>query len=290
MNTIRILPSLILFLMALFFYHPSFSQIEWFKNGQVFSYFVRTGFNVSNYGIHSIEVLGDTIIDGINVKKMKYNYITSDPYIFFVYTEGDKAFEYSAYFHTSKLMYDFGLTVGESAPLENFNIIAVGEMQLNNRTHRTQTWNWNDLEVLIIEGIGMVGDPDFASENVCSPFVPQWGCTGYVDGNDYFFRCFTDGNYIFDPYQTCTSSLYEHSFSDNSIVPNPNDGNFTFRNNYSLDEIRLYNSLGRLVMTMKYDEHNQYKITEVLKDGVYFVIGFYNNKKLLIEKMIFIGN
>jgi len=92
---------------------------------------------------------------------------------------------------------------------------------------------------------------------------------------------------IKDPYSISTSVLEPNKSNNNylSIYPNPNSGVFTIKTemegNYS-----IINELGQTIKQFQLNNTNNYTIDiENLNTGIYFVVG-YNNNKMVKQKIV----
>lgn len=277
--------SLLVYLIFIVSY--SKAQVTWFNKGQEFKYYVQAGWGLDDYGIHNYIVGEDTIINGLTLKKIIHYHIINYQDIYYLYQENDKIYNYNTYFKKKTLIYDFSLKVGDSTSLKGYIVKSIGIDKFNGKDFRYQIWtNVTNDESLVIEGIGMVGSPDFNNLYSCSPLISYYGCTGFVDGYDYFFRCFSDGNYMFDPFNTCTnSSIILNSSIENAIYPNPNLGIFSIDKNIDIDILEIRNLLGN---TKKIVVNNNEKIDlkDTFPDGIYFVSGYKEQNRIFVEKMI----
>ena len=283
---------LLTILLILFFTDLATSQFIWFAKGQVFSYYVRTGMDPDNYGIHTITVGNDTIIEGQQMKILDYLSKNGHHSTKIVFQVGDKIYEYNIFTEARELVFDFSSEVGDYTSLNWYKIKSIGKMHIaGGKEVRTQVWGGSnsDYDVLVIEGIGMVGDPELTNSSICSPFIPNWGCNGVVDGYDYFFRCFTDENFTFDPYNKCLNhATSENQVSSNLILPNPNQGSFSIERKEDFNCITIFDITGRKVGDAKPNE-GRYEVSQQLPDGLYFLTGHQNNEVIFIGKMVIIN-
>lgn len=223
------------------------AQVEWFNEGEVFYYEVNTGFEFGNYGIHSMTYIKDTTINGHSLKMLRYTHKNNRIEYIYIRHEGEKVSYYSTYDKKLMLMYDFTALPGDPSPVDGYHIENTGTIEMGPAIRKTQTWRNAYQRVMVIEGIGMVGDPDFKSHYVCSPPIPFYRCTGYLDGYDYYFRCMKSEEVHFDPYDSCVDSGTEEEEDYSAIYPNPAYDVFTIKSNRIFDTYSLYDLSGKRV-------------------------------------------
>ncbi|RMF32202.1 MAG: T9SS C-terminal target domain-containing protein [Bacteroidetes bacterium] len=213
---------------------PPGSAQHWLQEGQEWHYYVFGGFNPQEYGLHRLIVAGDTLVQGVPCKKVVHHPRVSPPEVFIAYEEGGRVFRYNPYDSAFVKIYDFQLQPGDTlvSPRFRFRIDSVGDLTLHGTELAFQRvnvlgTNWSDL--LIIEGVGLVGRP-FSNVPqdtlICSYFfLDQSYCAAAVDGWNVLFRCFSGPAFSFDPYNTCgLSATVEPSPAPFRLLPVPADG------------------------------------------------------------------
>jgi hypothetical protein len=204
------------------------AQTEWYKKDDIYFYQVNTAWDFENYGIHSLMYLKDTLLIGHQLKVLRYTDKKGQHRDILIQQEGEKVRHYREFLNEFRLMYDFSAQPGDPAPISGYLIESTDTMKIHNIIRKTQIWKKENLRVLVIEGIGMIGDPAYSKLNVCSPPIPHYGCTSEVDGWDYYFRCFGTLSHTidfpyFDPFSKCFASgtkneeIYFQVFPESNI-------------------------------------------------------------------------
>ena len=262
------------------------AQTEWYKEGEVFSYYVITSWDFENYGIHTMTYLKDTVINGHNLKTLRYTDKRGDHTDIFVKQEGEKVRFYRPFLNQFILMYDFTAKAGDPSPVTGYTIEHIGSIEIENTIRKTQTWRNASKLFFVIEGIGMVGDPDFVSLYRCSPPVPFYGCKSHVDGNDYYFRCMKSADFNFDPYGECAAANTNEEEISAMIYPNPASDVFTIKSNRIFDEYAIYDHTGTLVYQETIPPNVEALCRFEGSPSLYF-IQMYNQRNLICtEKLV----
>lgn len=277
-------------LMVLLFIHrfsdPLSAQTVWFKPGEVFYYDVRTGFDSENYGIHSMTYVKDTLINGYIFKALKYTDKKGAISDIFIQQEGEKVRNYTPVLNQFNLMYDFTALPGDPSPIAGYTIETTGTIEIENTMRKTQTWKNDNQRVLVIEGIGMVGDPNFTSLYVCSPPVPSFGCTGAWDGYDFYFRCMKSSDLHFDPYGSCTNSNTNQEELVATIYPNPTHHTFTIKSSRGFDEYRIYDQTGQQLHEETFSTQNKFECLIYLRPSLYYLRLYAQGTLITTKKLI----
>lgn len=263
------------------------AQVTWFAKGQVFRYEVTTGWNQKDYGIHTISFDKDTLVNNQPIKVLEYLHVTGGKEKYYVSQDGDKIYGYTYDLKKATLLYNFDAVVGDSTSIIGTLIKSIGKTTFAGKELRYQIWeDFTKNESLVIEGIGLVGNSALNDKFSCSPLFPNWGCRGFVDGNNYYFRCFSDGNYIFDPYNICVSSSQNLNLHTTvKVFPNPNQGVFSIEGIGDVDFIQVTDLLGKAVAIIQ-NQNGQYDLPSNMPHGIYFVSGFKRQSRIFNTKMI----
>ncbi len=173
---------------------------QWLQNGDGWVYHVTTGWNFPNWGLHTLEVEGDTLINDTVWKKLVYRQINQGPEIFIAREEDGRVYHRERDWngsYSSALVYDFNLRPDDTLCVTNqlwYKIIDTASIVVGNTSRRVQHIRFKNegVALIAIEGIGLTGRAqDPTHENTCSflllsiPF-----CMGFVDGYSFYFRCF----------------------------------------------------------------------------------------------------
>lgn len=224
------------------------AQVEWYKHGEVFYFEVTTGIDFENYGIHSMTYFTDTVINSHMLKLLRYTDKRGNHTEIFIRQVGEKVHYYTPFFNAFKLMYDFTAMPGDTAPFKGYTVDKTGTIEIGTTTRKTQTWKKANKQVLVIEGIGMVGFPPYTDLYICSPPVPFLGCIAAFDGQDYFFRCMKSEDLDFDPYGTCVALDTKDEEADSlTIFPNPTSDRVIIKSKHIFDAYAIYDLNGNKV-------------------------------------------
>jgi hypothetical protein len=265
-----------------------FSQVEWYKKGQVYSYEVTTGFDIENYGIHTVTCLRDTIIENQTAKILQYKDKKGQVVEIFVQQQGEKLF-HIGFTGEKELMFDFAWKAGDTTNYHGYVVESTDSVTLQQVVRKTQIWRKDSIRLLIIEGIGMVGDPLFSNPFLCSPPVLSYGCTGFVDGYDYYFRCFYDDGYVFDPYTLCMASLHSSKKADIRIWPKPATSHVIIRSPVVFDRLTIFDALGRCLYHQTFTPTFELEQADLPSMGTIWV-QLWTGEKLLHSQQVILHN
>lgn len=230
----------------------------WFQAGDRWAYYTTTGWNGGNWGIHTLTVVGDTLMGNNFWKQVRYEQINIPATYFFVRAEGKRVHHlHFPYNQPSKevKIYDFLLLPGDTLRLnvnQWYAVVDTTRVPVGGQQRRAQRIRFKGEgdTFLVVEGIGMVGSaaaPD--NPNVCSfLLVDTPFCMGFVDGYSFYFRCFrsAQGNqYGFFPEVCKTLQIGEVSEQGVEVRPNPASAGFWVRGEYP--RVRLLDTQGRNV-------------------------------------------
>jgi hypothetical protein len=87
--------------------------------------------------------------------------------------------------------------------------------------------------------------------------------------------------------EACTTiSALVQAEEDVSILPNPNNGEFTIRAKQAVD-LKICDEMGRLVKEIQLDEQNNFEITvSGINKGIYFASGNFKGKKIQLKIIV----
>ncbi|MFA6950453.1 MAG: T9SS type A sorting domain-containing protein [Lentimicrobiaceae bacterium] len=267
--------------LAIFNFSVASAQTTWCPEGAIWHY---GNIPINTAGYLKIENMGDTIILGIDCKKLKktlygYDYIThefSTEIVGFEYTysDEDKVFIFrGGQFYT---LYDFSAQPGNSwiVPSTKYydscdtigrvRVDSIGNMTINNTILRyicvspdasAPNWGWSAAK--IVERIGPVKTYDKSSYDYLFPVKLDY-CGMQIDEEieGGFFRCYSDNTsfqYYSNIVPTCdyiATGLDEPNSQKILIVsPNPFNSYVNIQINKSIQEgdIYIYNTAGQLV-------------------------------------------
>ncbi len=206
---------------AMLLLHPFTADSQtWLQDGQTWQYYVFGGFIFDNYGTHTLQVTGDTVVQGKSCKVVTHFPLVGNPFGRFVYEEGDKVYEYDSFSETFHKIYDFTLSSGGIVQMKSgsYTVSSTGEIEINgiNRRYQIAKFGSSSNGRMIIEGIGMVGKPHLNDPLSCSYFFPQgdFYCSAAFDGWNVYFRCFSGENFYYSPFDECTLTA-------DTLVPEP---------------------------------------------------------------------
>lgn len=278
---------LIMFLLITACTSSIFAQ-TWLAEGQTWQYEVLGGWNFDDWGLHTMQVEGDTVIHDKLCKKVVHYPLDSGPIVRFAYEENGQVFVYygsSPYFIK---IYDFNLEIGDTVQLigiGKYEILEIGLMEIGNSMRKFQyvKYFWNNTFIsstkLLIEGIGLVDNPMQGGLLDCSYFFLENSfCDEAFDGWSIYFRCFQDGDFSYRPFNDCTLSDAPSPISEPSqmaISPNPANQSFTVKINgqTGYGRIELLNTTGQIVRHQPVvDIINTLELSvSDLPNGIYFV-------------------
>jgi len=216
--------------MVLFCAFSTMQGQSWLTDGQVWHYKVQGGWIPGNYGIHTLEITGDTIIQNIPCKIVTHYPIVTQPSHRYAYSSQHRVYYYDSFDDVFWKMYDFGLQTGDTLAMKfkKYRIDSTGVMNIGGTNVQYQyiTFfgdNWSDGGYLVLEGIGLAGRPIENDTTVCSYFFPDENfCASGLDGWNILFRCFSDETIFYNPFETCNPTSITGVFEKNiKLYPNP---------------------------------------------------------------------
>ncbi len=254
----------------------------WFQNGDEWTYYVTTGWNLSNWGHHRLTVEGDTLLGDALWKKLVYREINIPPRTFLARAEGQQVFQLD-FFSASPpevfKIYDFSLRPGDTLHMGTtrwYVITDTTRRMMGNQWRRVQHFQWKGTGPVYaaVEGIGMTGlAQDPTAEKVCSFLLLNMPyCTGFVDGYDIFFRCFSRGaDDRYWPFGICqTLSTPSPTAEPVQVWPNPAYDRLWVGGEYRV--FRLFDAQGRWVWENTAPASDPLEVPVAhLPRGVYFL-------------------
>ncbi len=242
-------PKLLLFLCCLTNQPYLYSQ-DWFQTGDSWTYDVTTGWEASNYGLHGLKVLGDSLVEGETWKKIRYRQITQPDEYFLAKASGNQVLARQLYGMGVHRVYNFDAGPGDTIRYSNnqayYRVVDTSTVLIAGKWRKQQIVHFNDEPepFQLLQGIGMTGRSDLPlSPNTCSFLLPNFPfCTGVVDGYDFRFRCFEDsaGN-RYSPQNSCLQieeEEEEEKIREAMVWPNPTTGVLQVRE--EIEEVKLY--------------------------------------------------
>ncbi|MBK9335933.1 MAG: T9SS type A sorting domain-containing protein [Lewinellaceae bacterium] len=270
---------------------------QWLQDGDQWAYYVTTGWNAPNYGMHRLVVEGDTIVDGLSWKKLTYYQITVPPSTYLSRAEGDQVFSRKEWTNEVFKIYDFALVPGDTVQYNTngrYVLRDTGSINVAGQIRRTQTVRLvgSSADLFFIEGIGFTGNPQEPDNpNVCSFLLLNIAyCMGFVDGYSFYFRCFRSAQGgLYSPFDDCLVLHTEASTSSKSPVrvwPNPaNDRLFVQGNCRAL---QLCDARGRVVLEEKMPAGDVAEIqTSHLPNGMYLLFCRFDDGQVAVQKVVF---
>lgn len=239
---------------------------EWLQDHQQWSYDVTGGTAPSLQGIHTLSITGDTIIVDTECKVFIHEYpnpigFFEEPDTIFAYTQDDAV--YASYGDDFFKIYDFSMEPGDTLELPNdkrYRVDLTGTTIVNNQELRFQivstkkVYSWTNQwlsSYLILEGIGFIGKIGDNAMWSCSYFfINNIRCNAAFDGQDYHFKCFSDNDFLYDPYDLCTTTSTNRPTEQNfKISPNPASHFITITPSSNIDvwSITFYDLLGKTI-------------------------------------------
>ncbi|MCS7037462.1 MAG: T9SS type A sorting domain-containing protein [Saprospiraceae bacterium] len=276
--------------------HAAVAQ-TWFQNGDQWVYYVTTGWDGSNWGLHRLSVGGDTLLGNTVWKKLVYTQITQPPQTFLVRAEGQQVFHLNFPFNSppkALKIYDFSLRPGDTMRIDSvrwYLIVDTTRIMAGNQQRRVQHFRWRGTGPVLaaIEGIGMTGlAQDSKEENACSFFLlAQPFCMGAVDGYSFFFRCFSrlpDDRYW--PFSIC-STLSAPSPTDAPVRVWPNPAYDLLWVSGQYRTLQLFDAQGRLMWESAAPAGAPAEILVAhLPRGVYFLWAFSENGVADVQRVV----
>lgn len=288
-------------LFALFISNLLTAQSAWLQEGQIWQYTITLGFAGSVEGVAFVE--SDTIVLGKAVKKVKTQ--TSHPLGWwlmpdrFAYAEGGKVWMYSNKLSDFTRLYDFDLPIGDTLTFPTsynnsnlrYRIDSTGSSQFSGQVRRFQrvrfisTNGVSSQQLLIIEGIGLVGNTAQLNFPSCSYFfIDNLQCNGIVNGADMLFKCFYENGYIYGPFSGCNSVGVQEPDQQPDIRIFPNPATETFQIQLPVEQesarIRLLNVQAQVLfastnaalpVSIKNYSKGLYFVEITLKNGTRFI-------------------
>lgn len=240
---------------------PLFSQ-NWLAEGQTWEYDMDGGWLPWLYGKHVLQVEGDEVVEGITCKRLVQYQPDGTTEEYFAYHEQGRVYALNPYWDYFQKVYDFNLEPGDTVFFYGdrkyvIDLVGFGPVAGANRKYQVVRLS-GDLDegtYVIAEGIGLVSmvDPPYPPEFVCNFFfINQSFCDAGVDGRSYRFRCFTEGDLVYDPLGLCTLNNVETLHSPTlNIFPNPAGSQFTLQYEGSTAAsglLRVFDAMGRMIL------------------------------------------
>ncbi len=268
----------------------------WLADGQAWQYEVFGGFDFEEWGIHELKVVGDTTIQGVDFKKVVHFPLASAPHTWIAKEAGDAVFVYEPSDGSIVKIYDFSLLPGDTVHLvgeRKYVISDTGSLLINGFVRRYQEINLGSgilsgYPFLVVEGLGMVGDPAQENPPQCSYFFLHHDfCGSAWDGWDIGFRCFSSGEIFYDPFGECSLSQTGQVHQDGlKIFPNPVSSQLTVEvpGGIPITDGYLYDLQGRLAWSGK--PVGAGFSLENVKAGMYFLKIHFENGGRGVAKII----
>jgi len=285
------------FAFALLLLCPGAQAQQWLQDGDQWAYYVTTGWNAPNYGMHRLVVEGDTTVDGQSWKKLTYYQITVPPSTYLARAEGSQVYSRKEWNNEVFKIYDFALVPGDTVQYNTngrYVIRDTGSINAAGQIRRTQTVRLvgSNADMFFIEGIGFTGNPQEPDNpNVCSFLllnIPY--CMGAVDGYSLYFRCFSSAQgAMYSPFNDCLilhTDASTASISPVRVWPNPaNDRLFVQGNCRAL---QLCDALGRVILEEKMLAGDVSEIrTSHLANGMYLLLCHFDDGQVAVRKVVF---
>ncbi len=240
---------------------PLFSQ-TWLAEGQTWEYDVTGGWDPSMYGKLVMQVQGDSMVEGINCKRIVGIEPNGQTGIQYAYAEQERVYVFNAFSDSFVKIYDFTLSANDTVFFQDARKYVVDSVGITTfagalRKFQIVRLFGNSLDsgtYLIAEGIGLVSRFEMFNPiyDCIFFFIENSFCDEAVDGRSYRFRCFTEGGYTYDPFGLCTLSSAESLYSPKlNIFPNPAQSQFTLQFEGSPSEaglLRVFDATGRMML------------------------------------------
>lgn len=267
---------------------------EWAPPGTRW-YYSQRSFS-PNVGVHVMEVIGDTIINGRDCRVLE-NAESCSVRAPFVYLEDRRIYYYNEYTESFHVLYDFNLKAGDTLKVfikeeatwpDTFyaRIDSVGSVLINNDTIQVQYIS-NLFE--LNEGL-KIGQEIY--ENIGSNFffVPVYG---FCDIPASPLRCYEDPNrglYQFITEFTCDHVPIEEKEKASLIKlnPNPTYGEVNISSSEQvISEIEVFDLNGRVSSRIGALHHLNYTLQSAdLPKGIYFVRILFTDSRTAVHKFI----
>ncbi len=267
----------------------------WFSEDHLWQYEFFHGWTPNLDGLYTLQVTGDTVIQGVDCKVVSHSPKTDNyPEDRYAYEEGEAAYLYGPYDDEFHKIYDFSLGVGDSVAVwisGKYFIDSVGTVQVDWEDKRFQIVHLgsSSVQYFIIEGIGFVGSPGFTVPNLCSYIFPSDDfCSLPVDGRNIHFRCFTDGEVFLSPYFECSLPTANEELIQEkpTLFPNPVSGllQIDSPSENPITEMQVFSLQGES-LDIPIFQTNQLVVSH-LAQGIYFLKIKFRNGETLTEKII----
>jgi hypothetical protein len=254
---------------------------HWFQEGNTWTYDVTTGWDGSNYGLHSLQVTGDSLRDGIVWRKIRYRQITQPDAYFLARVWGNKVLAKQLYGDAIHRIYDFDAAPGDTLHYSGdgayYRVVDTSSVFIANKWRRQQVIHFSDIPMpyQLIEGLGITGRTDLPlAEYVCSFLLPNFPfCTGAVDGYDFRFRCFEEANgNRYSPLNIClqVDTSTQTGEEGPSLWPNPTMGILFLKE--EVEQVRVYQLDGREIPWVQLERNSPTQVLlPPLPSSIYIV-------------------
>ena len=282
----------LLFILSFFFCQNINSQ-SFVEEGNQWSMvnYTFAGIFSSTYRIE-----GDTIINGINYKKMWYT--NQDPSIadwtlekYIREDSTQKVYQLNAS-NEERIIYDFGLSVGDTivsnvSPEQNSIVTALDSIELNDATKRKRLTitslycaDWN-IEEFWIEGIG--------GRNYAFYYVDVFCQTD----TGLSLRCFSNnGNFLYGSADSnncfIPTSINELEQTNIKIFPNPTQDilNLEYDETLEIEQLKIFDFQGQMIRSLQVEnDFSQISIADFPK-GVYYLKIETARSEFIVKKFI----
>lgn len=274
-----------------------FSTISLSVNGQ--SYYPMLGDTNTWYYYHCFEgcytdiycTNGDTVIGGLNYKVIGYCDMQTWGAFFREDTIEKKVYQrYNQ--NVELLMYDFSLQVGDSILLQDYfynsvtNIgwyhldsIKLVNISVGNRKSFNFHNTFNNNPLLWIEGVGTLGYPFQSYSN----YAPSWDEVSCFYRNDTLIY----QSQFSQQSGTCNIwvSINENESNSFELFPNPTTNEIVVSNSTMFKNYKLYDLLGKTLMSNDICENNFIIDLKSLPSGIY-LLKLTDNNRSLTKKII----
>ncbi|MGE0637699.1 MAG: T9SS type A sorting domain-containing protein [Bacteroidia bacterium] len=247
-------------LLPLIFFLPLFSdaQNDWAPVGAKWTYTISNEWTgEQTYKV--MESVSDTIIDGIDCRKLFYNPVLSGcrvlNYVNYVYSDSNKFYFYNDTTHQFSVLYDFSLVPGDTHVVE---MVYGNDMTMIVTDTSSVNINGVNLRAYEIQDISTPSSyyfPGKIIERIGSNFFffPQHGiCHGYMGG----LRCYSDTAIdLYEtgvvPYCDYSTSINERDLIDFEIFPNPTQDFLYLKNTTQNLSYKILDYTGRIILSGK---------------------------------------
>jgi len=281
--------------LVVLFYTSSCAQVQWFQTGDEWTYDIHIGWYPYN-GLHRLLVDKEVELAGKPwMRLLRHNPQYGGFSLFYVRQEGDRVYTLG-YNNTEICLYDFSLYPGDTLFLSAFGqspryvILDTGSVFMAGQPRRTQTVKHSSLyyPLLLVEGIGPVGNPDEPNTpHYCAYFfINDNFCHLQGDGMSAYFKCFGSTNGVYAPFEGCLVDTKEQETTTPvQVWPNPADERLTVQGDCLT--LRLFDSQGRFVYeSTPLPESIQSEIpTADLPNGVYVLVCRLENGQLFSKRV-----